>query len=586
MAIDRTKKWRCQWQGSNGWANMLEIIPAGDFLVDADLTVSTFSRAAFEMDFAEFGFEDLPIGMMKAQAASFSFIWGNLPSGLKELLKSPRYTTDYETAVDEIPLVTTTLFTYWNDEGTGTLILQYIGAQANTLGNSFTYKDGVHSCQIETFDLLKTIMDVSPPTEIFPASPAVITPSAATYITPNKVERILDNSFGGLHAKYDIPPQDNYKYLYYSIDQFVTYYGGYLSVQLAYWTRTGLFGYEPAVSQTNTPIVSTTFYAPLNNTAYAKGSALDTDEVLLLGHVCEYDGSTYTSIGGLFSNDKDGVTEFDSMSTFINALCENFVCKLIYKPVTAVNGTSGKTNITYNLYWLKPLQSVGTPVTLEAQITEESYDITTAEKVFLIAESEIKNMAGDNINQSRVSVTVSDKTDTWSAQMVLHNLPTLAQTSTAAVQSPAISSATGEYGEIKIYPSKIYWKNGEYCQRVHTSVSISDGVNTKTLDTPIAEPSGYNLSTMIGWTISMQQTQGLPQAIAEYITTYWSKQDQAMREFPCKMVTAEIMPLQVGDLFALGAISEIGVGSSSVLLAGKPDWDKGVLDCKFLSLGA
>ena len=586
MAIDRTTKWRCQWQGSNGWANMLEIIPAGDFLSGTDLTVTTFSRSAFEMDFAEYGFEDLPIGMMKAPAASFSFIWANLPSGLKELLKTPRYTTAYETAVDGITLVTTTLFAYYNDEGTGTLQLQYVGAQANTLGNTFTYKDGVHSCKIETFDLLKTIMDVSPPTEIFPAAPLVITPAAATYITPNKVERILDNSFGGYHAKYDIPPQDNYKYLYYSIDQFVTYFGGYLDLQIAYWTRSGLFGSELNVSQTNTPIVSTTFYAALNNSAYAKGSALDSDEVLLLGHVCEYDGSNYTSVGGLFSNDKDGVTEFDSMSTFINALCENFVCKLIYKPKTAVNGVTGDTNITYDLYWLKPLQSVGTPVTLEAQITADTYDIATAEKVFLIAESEIKNMAGDNINQSRVSVTVSDKTDTWSAQMVLHNLPTLAQTTSAAVQSPAISSATGEYGEIKIYPSKIYWKNGEYCQRVHTSVSISDGVNTKTLDTPIAEPSGYNLATMIGWAISMQQTQGLPQAVAEYITTYWSKQDQAMREFPCKMVTGEIMPEQIGDLFNLGAISEIGVGSSSVLLAGKPDWDNGILDCKFLSLGA
>ena len=79
MAIDRTVKWRCQWQGTNGWANMLEIIPAGDFLNGTDLTVTTFSRSAFEMDFAEFGFEDLPIGMMKAPAASFSFIWANLP---------------------------------------------------------------------------------------------------------------------------------------------------------------------------------------------------------------------------------------------------------------------------------------------------------------------------------------------------------------------------------------------------------------------------------------------------------------------------------------------------------------------------
>lgn len=580
MAIDRDVKWRCQWQGSNGWANMLEIIPAGEWIADADLTVSTFSRSAFEMDFAEFGFEDLPIGMMKSQAASFSFIWGNLPSGLKELLKSPRFTpTSYGQE-------TTTLFTYWNDEGTNTLKLQYVGAQANTLGNTFTYKDGVHSCQIETFDLLKTILDTTKTDLIYwresSSDRSILFPSYADYITPNKVERILDNSFGGYHAKYDIPPQDSYKYLYYSFEKLRTLIGSFLDSSLVYWCRSG---YDPSTcTQSGTLNNAVTFYSASNNTAYTKNAALDEDEMFILGHVCTYDGSTYRSVGGFFSTDKEGITEFDSMSTFIAALCENLVLKFIFTPV--IQDVGGVDVISYNLYWLKPLQSVGTPVTLEAQITDETYDITTAEKVFLIAESEIKNMRGDNINQSRVSVTVSDKTDTWSAQMVLHNLPTLAQTTTAALQSTAISSATGEYGEIKIYPSKIYWKNGEYCQRVHTSVSITDGVNTKTLDTPIAEPSTYNLANMIGWTLSMQQTQGLPQAVAEYITTYWSKQDQAMREFPCKMVTAEIMPLQVGDLFALGAISEIGVGSSSVLLAGKPDWDKGIMDCKFLSLGA
>jgi hypothetical protein len=57
-----------------------------------------------------------------------------------------------------------------------------------------------------------------------------------------------------------------------------------------------------------------------------------------------------------------------------------------------------------------------------------------------------------------------------------------------------------------------------------------------------------------------------------------------LREFPAKMVTAEIVPSLVGDLFALPAITDIGVGATSVLLSGKPDWDLGVMDCKFLSL--
>jgi len=575
MAIDRTTKWRCQWQGKNGWANMLEIIPAGDLLIGTDLNVTSFSRSAFEMDFAEFGFDDLPIGMMKSQAASFSFIWANLPSGLKELLKTPRFTpSGYDQE-------TTTLFVYYNDEGTNTLRVQYIGAQANVMGNKFVYKlpDGVYSCQIETFDLLKTILDNNPSNSVFGCSAGggVISPSYASHATTTEVKRFLETSFG-TNAKYDVPPSTKYLYLFYSIAQFRTYFGAFINTAIAYWTRSGLFGYEASVGQTNYPDVSLTLYAPLNNTAYAKGTALDETNTLILGHVCENDGS-YTSYGGFFSNDKEGVSEFDSMSTFIAALCENFACKLIYKPITQVNGVSGDTLLTYNLYWLRPLDSVGTPVTLSAKITAESYDISTAEKVFLIAETEIPNMAGDNVNMSRVSNTVSDKNDTWNCKAILHNLPTVSNVR----ENPEIENGV-ECGETKIYARKLYYLADGYFRKIHTSVAINDGTNTKTLDTPIAKPASFYPAYWDAWAISMQQTQGLPQAIAEYITTYWSNQGQALREFPAKMVTAEIVPSLVGDLFALPAITDIGVGATSVLLSGKPDWDLGVMDCKFLSL--
>lgn len=576
MAIDRTTKWRCQWQGSNGWANMLEIIPAGDWIAAADLSVTTFSRSAFEMDFAEYGFEDLPIGMMKAPAASFSFIWANLPSGLKELLKTPRYTPtgyDYET---------TTLFYYWNDEGTSTLQLQYVGAQANTLGNKFTYKNSsVYSCQIETFDLMKTIMDNQKSTSLFKVNDSgnVLFPNQATGITTLKIERFLETSFG-TYGKYDLPPSDKYRYLFYSIAAIRNYFGAFLDAHLIYWTRITGVGLA-AVEQTGYPDVSLTFYVPANNTDYDKSTALDETNTLVLGHVCEYDGSNYTSLAGFFSNDKEGVAEFDSMSTFIAALCENFVCKFIYKPIVQVVGA--ESFYTYELFWLRPFDSVTTPVTLTPKITADSYDITTAEKVFLIAESEIKNMSGDNINMARVSTTVSDKNDTWSAPMLLHNLPTLAKNTAVEINSPALDNNT-DVGESKTYLRKLYYLNGIYYQKIHTSVTINDGVNTYALDTPIAKPGSWSIAAMQGWALEMQQTQGLPQAVAAYITTHWADPNQALRDFPCEMVTAEIMPHQVGDIFTLPTITDIGVGASSPLLSVKPDWDKGILDCKFLSL--
>ena len=587
MAIDRTTKWRCQWQGKNGWANMLEIIPAGEPLNGTDLTVTTFSRSAFEMDFAEFGFDDLPIGMMKSQAASFSFVWANLPAGLKELLKTPQYTV---TGSIEI----TTLFTYWNDEGTGSLILQYIGAQANTLGNSFEMSNSatVKTCQIETFDLFKTILDTTKPNVVFraDANDLVDTPSLATL---NSTNRYLVDFSDDTRYKFDILPKatstsDFYKsFLYYSIAQFRDRFAETIEERLGVWVRSGILTYAPEIAQTGYPDTSLTFYKQTKTDAHTKGDALDETNTLILGHVASYTGSTYTSLGGFFSNDKEGVAAFDSLGSFLAALCENFICKLIYKPTTCVNATSGDTLLTYNLWWLKPLENVTSPVSYTPKITEDSYTISTAEKVFMVCESEIPNAAGDNVNQNRVSTTVSDKADVWSTQMILHNCPTIAL---YGDKTPAnINLDPYQKYTIKINPRKLYYEatGSDYqVYKVHESVVISDGVNTLTLDSPTAfENENWYDAILEAWVINTQQTQCLPQAAAQYITTYWSKRDQALREFPCVMVNSEITPSFVGDLATLPAVTDIGANASSVLLSAKPDWDNGTIDCKYLSLG-
>ncbi len=595
MAIDRTTKWRCQWQGSNGWANMLEIIPAGNALNGTDLTVTTFSRAAFEMDFAEFGFDDLPIGMPKMQAASFSFVWANLPSGLKELLKTPQYTLSGWHG----NITTTTLFTYWNDEGTGTLIPQYIGAQANTFGNSFDMvnTDVVDTCKIETFDLLKTIFDTTKPNIIFRADDdgIVDTPSLATL---NSISTTIVDFSDDHRFKLDVLPRAGglqgvaisgfNNFLYYSIEKFQITFGAWMEEYLGLWTRSGLVTYRPTITQTGSPDTSLTFYKQTKTDAHTKGDALDETTTLILGHVTQVLAGNYTSLGGFFSNDKEGVADFDSLGSFIAALCENFVCKFIAKPTTCVNAVSGDTLLTYNFWWLKPLENVTSPVTYTPQITDSSYTINTAEKVFLVCESEIPNAAGDNINQNRVSVTVSDKTDTWSSQMLLHNCPTIAL---EGDKTPA-NMNLDPYNKytVKINPRKLYYSatGADYqMYKVHESVVINDGMNTLTLDSPtaFADENWYD-GVLYGWVVNTQQTQCLPQAICQYITTYWSKRDQALREFPCKMVTGEITPSFVGDYAVLPAVTDIGANSNSVLLSAKPDWDKGILDCKYLSLGA
>jgi len=566
---------------------MLEIIPAGAYLDATDLTVTSFSRAAFEMDFAEFGFEDLPIGMQKSQAASFSFKWNNLPSGLQELLLTPQYTTYADKEV-------TTLFTFYNDEGTSTLRLQYVGAQSNKLGNKFDMigSDIVGDVQIETVDLLKTILDME--TLMYARQLGVDTDGIvdtlgnATYQYPrNFIIDFIDDA----HVKSDIMPGARNEMLFYSIADFRDLLSEQILDLLGHWTRSGFVGsaYEASVPNTGYPNTSLTLYDQYQSPVHNSGTALDETDTLILGHVID---ANYTSLGGFFSTDKEGAAEFDSLSSFLHALCENFVCKLKYLPIIQNNAFSGKDLITYDLFWLKPIASMGATLITSPKILNNKLSIETAANVFLTAESEIPNMGGGNVNQNRVSLTVSDKTDTWNTKTILHNLPTETsdlETIGGIHLNPDIAS-----GEPKIYPRKLYSVvnfGQETIAKIHEHVVINDGVNTHTLDaSPNAMPgaNNWNTNTINAWVTATQLAYGLPQAIAEYITIYWSSRDQCLREFTCEMVAGDadgsIMPRHVGDRFTLPALTSVGVGTDSVFLSVKPDWDLGVMDCKFLSL--
>ena len=587
MAIDRTTKYRCQWQSKAGWAMMLEIIPAGEYMDLTPFDVVNFRRAAMSYEFAGAGFDDLPIGMMKHLACSFEFKFQNLPSGLKELLKTPEFDGT------EGSYETTTLFTLWSDEGLGgDLIIQYVGSQAKTLGNKFTLSsiDSVDSVKIETFDLIKTILDVLPSTMLFGdvGGNQYWTQTTETVSTGLGVE--ISDFRNGTRAKYDIPTTYRYRLLFYSISQFRTYLIYFFEKFLAIWTRTGTIGstYEQSIYTNNYPSRAVTLYKQGTTQAHTKGTALSEDTVLILGHVCDYDGINYTSLGGFFSNDKEGVAEYDSMSSFLTALCENLTVKFRWKPITETNGVTGFTNINYVFHWLKPLESSVTTITLTPKIIGKNYDISTAEKVFLVAESETPNMGQDNTTLNRVSLTVSNKTDVWSTKFILHNSPTVPND----VDLSSRNVSPDNVYEQKIYPRKLYYRDSGLTYKVHESVVISDGINTKTLDNPTALPNdnNWNIDTVSGWVTETQNTNCLQQATAEYITENWGKRDQCIREFTCKMIGGDaagsIMPRHAGDVFTLPTVDELGATATSVLLEAKPNYEDATIECKFLSLGA
>lgn len=588
MAIDRNTKYVCQWKAKSGWAMMLEIIPPGEFMTTEVFDVVQFNRSLFAMDAAGYGFEDLPIGMMKAPAISFQFDFRNLPAGLKELLKTP----NYDVSAYGNSFTTTTIFTLWSDEGLGgNLFIQYIGAQAKTLGNKFTLTDYdvVKRVKIETFDLLKTMLDVSPPNSIFSSADNGI------ILSPYIANEITDNYFFYDYAYKADTGWKFYKRFMYTIENFTNYLGGFIGVSLAYWLRSGLFGFEQSTTFSTYPIRSLTFYEQnwFDLTAPEPGNPLDESTVYIMGHVADDLGSgAYQSFGGFFSKDKVGVSEFDSMSTFLHALCENFICKFKWKPIVQHNSTSNTNILSYEVWFLKPCENSTTPTNFSGKIIGQGYDVSTAENVFLIAESNTPDVGDKNVNLNRVSKSTSNKTDVWNTKCILHNAPTVIETQVNVSSSGYLSDDI--YIETKLYPRKLYFKDvshGGRFVKVHGSVSIDDGLSETLYDNHVEYPTLDKFKTPeigVGVGIEIQNKNTLQQAIAEYITTYWGDSTQALRELTCKMVGGEgdgsIMPRHAGDRFNMPAITELSVGQTSFLIDAKPDWEKGTITCKFLSV--
>lgn len=588
MAIDRMSKFRADWISIGGLSNRLEIIPAGAPLFLDDLSVITFDPSLVAYDFSEASIESLPIGMVKPAAASFTFDADGLSAELLELLRAPRYTYGV--------LELTTLFVFYSDEGSGgDLVLQYIGAQSPALGNKFDVVSADYSLgeiKIETFDLMKTVLDT-----LFLSSLSGLGSTSGNYVDfPSNATEIVSNLIGlevvdftdDTFYKYDIPPSfRDTNYLFYSFDDALTAIVADIRVYLSYWIRAGAIYYEPDIVVDGGLLTSLTFHKQTKTLAHTKGAALTSADALILGHVTRPEGSNHKTLGGFFSPNRPSVADFDSLSTLLGFLIENLVCKFKFLPVVRNNPVSGKDLLTYDFYIKKPLESIGSRLTLDPAIIGDSFPVETAKSVYLIAQSETLGATGKDVASNRVARTTKDSTDHPNTKILLNNSPTV---------TSSLKGTTRNLNESYLYRErlsvrKIYYREGGETFKVHESVMIDDGENTKTLDSPIAFlPNDWHAETVDAWAIATQQTQGLAQAIAEYYTEFWSDLDQCERSFRCNLVAGDadgsLSLRHVGDVFNLPAISAVAAGSLSVLLSIKPDYELGEADVKFLSFGA
>lgn len=597
MAVDRTKKYQCHWKATSGWAMMLEIMPAGE--LEAPTETVVFNRAAVAIDAAEYGFDKLPIGMMTAPACSFEFYFKGLDANLVEMLKYPKYTTETYGTYE-----LTNIFSIWSDEGLGgALKLQYIGAQSDRLGNDYVLDDTdtVLTAKIETVDLLKVISDKLKPSDLFQTvgGDIILYPYYADRIEDNVVSSIdfrVDSGY--VQSKIDLVPRQGYFLLLYTIEKLKEVLIGTLELQLSLWTRTGSTFY-PSITTTDGfyPTRGIEFYKQTTAFDHAKSDDIvsedGTDKLLILGHIATKEDANYISLGGFFSYKKDGAGEYESLSVFLNLLCENFLTKLKYIPFDYNDGLI--LNIkTYKFEFLRifeSLISVGSPT---LRVIDNKINISTAASVYLRSESETRDAGSKNTSNNTVTKTTNDKADTWSTRCILHNAPTCS----VAGDSEASSDANGVYvnprifaSELRIRTSKLLYYEGGGVFKVHESVTIKDGIDSIVYDNPTSFTGFFDIRnqvTLDGWIINTQNTNCMQQAIPEYITTYWSDISQAIRSGKCLMVGGDsagsLMPRHVGDVFSLPAITDLNVGQTSVFMNVKPDWDKGQMDCKFLSV--
>ena len=562
MAIDRTIYYYTEWTiTSINWRMRLEIRPAGPSMNLSTPTYKKLERTIVELGTMKVNFNDIVVGMMNAPALTIDMQFENEDTNFDELIRNQFYT--HEDAIEikgqYYDLKTTNLYVILSDCGSGGELdkVMYCGAQSNQLGNKFKYNPSTGvllSATIETFDLMKVILDTTP--------------------TQWLCDYILDN-FAPAHTKtstfqfYDwIRSNTEYKFdsyggtveLWHISEVFKDFLSGVLGYIQGFWTRIQRVltdGVDPSI--TNHPLDHITFYRQTIGASHTAGTALWSDDLLFIGRV----GGESQPIGGMLIKDKgnESLQSYQYLTDLIRNVSEGFFCKFIYSPYLDTAPFSG-TTLNYDIYWLAVFDGVSDTIDLTdifgRQVGDEA-EIETGYNSLNIAEAELPNMTEPNVQVVETRNSATDGSPTWNYRLVFHNLPTFPTDQTWDTKAYA-DNRDYRIKEQRINLRKILYVDTELANsvnesfdyfKVHERSLISSGIlagGTNVSTTiPVVKQFSKNQSEIKTWTIYTQQTNNLAVAINDLVMKLYNNESILKLSGEFLMDASSFMPYFVGE---------------------------------------
>ena len=597
MAIDRTKAYYKTWVNDVGWNMRFEIIPAGES-VDAGANIDAVTYVPLERGMVtvksqKCSFDKIPFGVRDATSLEVEFDFTDLQSNLKEMLKKPFY----DHTSEGIACITTNIFVLKSDRGTNgaSSYIEFCGGQKATLANQFTLSKNPESgafetkkCTVEAIDIMKLILEqtstqawadyiLANPTDTFLKSVATATKlnDWALGVAPYNVKYDYETgvySWGG-----GVPTA----YLYVAAYLFTWGLMGVVTPFLAAWTRNNITEYVANIG--GTPFEQITYYKQGATVAHTKGTALTSNNLLVLGRVF---GAT-VNVGMLYPDQGgESYLEFPYLWDLLKNLCEGNCCKLTYKPLMIPDGLA-VDRLSYSLSYDKIFHNPSnTAIDLSARFADAhsgDLNFTPCSGVYTSATTELTNQRDPDISNFEAQITGTQSDERINAKLIHHNLPTSNLEGNRQMKEP------------RIHLRKLYYLDGSYPIKVHESVTIDDNVTSTLYDNVLALPalaatsgnyeSEARVQECTDWAIATPLQNGLPYAVANFYLSRFS--DATQNEIPVTMFMRdeETMPENCGDIVTIPAIDGFDSSTSAVMLEMDCNWQKGTVDITFFTRG-
>jgi len=595
--INRDIAYYLEFKNKRGWDMRLQIIPAGGAKNISTFEWRELKSVVVGLGNAQFDFEDVPIGMMKAPTLTIDMdLTNNTDDNLVELLLNPHY--EYYVGTK-----TSTIFTLATNYGSGAVNkFVFVGGQSFEIGNELTLNSNHELVKIslKLIDLMKLILE------------STLTDSFCYHCVSNLVpaRNVTDGSipplYGFLSQAYPTFNSNliersaandmsvNHKY-YKLIEVFgsagiFTYIESLVNI----WLRRFGESYAKGLTGIHNVLHPFTFYTLttepifLDQLLNEKGDILDKEFIEILGLVTITNVSTSeVSTRGLFVADSgnESFHEYKYLYELLSVISENFCTKCKWQTITTDNETDGYYVPVYSMGFYKPFENSLIEEYADISdlkvISDRTYDVVTVSNVYKSCECEFPNLSGDNISNISEEQSGLVNQESWNVTMCLYSIP------------------------ICIYEKRTYLRQMQrynspvgIMELLHGSSALDDGFHSEYLhDNPVEFPriSQYPLESFTptddfvkfkvnGWVVTTQRQNTLANCINGWFVSTFSSTDITKRTLTLEMDGIILSAWSVGDAFILPAIVGSAARVENVLMSMDIDWLNGTAECEFVSI--